>query len=374
MREEKVVILGGGNGALAFAAYLGLRGEKVCLWEFPQFRKSLEWVYQYHRILATGEIQGEAEVRCYDDLKQALQDATLLMAVVPAFAHQRLAEELAPFLEADAILVLNPGRTGGALEVASILGQKGRSNPVAEAQTLLFACRRKGERGVHFNGIKHLVKIGVFPSKKTEEVMARLNRIFLQFRPVPDVLSTSLGNIGAMFHPASAILNIGIIQSGRAYDYYRETMTPAVVKVIEEADEERMAIAKGAGAEVFSAQAWLRESYQLEETSLYEMLQSNRAYQGISGPTVIHGRHITEDVPTGLVPMEAFAELYGISTPTISALISIANSLIGVDFRSTGRNLKRLGLTGMSPSDIPAFMREGVRREFGGVGDRGLPL
>src|SRR4030043_469810 len=99
MGEEKIVVLGGGNGALAFAAYLGLKGQDVRLWEFPEFRKDLEWVYQHHRIQATGEIQGEAEVRCYDDLKQALRGATLLMAVVPAFVHRRLAEEIALYLE-----------------------------------------------------------------------------------------------------------------------------------------------------------------------------------------------------------------------------------------------------------------------------------
>ncbi len=359
MGQEKIVILGGGNGALAFGAYLGLRGQEVCLWEFPEFRKNLESVYQTHQIQATGEIEGEAEVRCHDDLKQALRGATVLMAVVPAFVHQRLAEEVAPDLEEGALLVLNPGRTGGALEVASILRQRGRSNPVAEAQTLLFACRRKGERGVHFNGIKDVLKIGVFPSKKTGEAMGRLESIFPQFRPVPDVLTTSLGNMGAVFHPASAILNVGTLQSGRAYDYYRETMTLAVARIIGEVDRERMAIARAAGAEVFSAERWLRESYRLDEAPLYEMIQANRSYRGIPGPKDIDTRYITEDVPMGLVPMEAFAQLYGISIPTISALISIASSLIGTDFRFTGRNMRRLGLAGMHPSDIPTFMREG---------------
>ena len=94
MKEDKIVILGGGNGALAFAAYLGLKGLKVHLWEFPEFRKNLEWIYQHHRIQATGEIEGETNVKCYEDLRQALQGSTLLMAVVPAFVHRRLAEEI----------------------------------------------------------------------------------------------------------------------------------------------------------------------------------------------------------------------------------------------------------------------------------------
>jgi opine dehydrogenase len=361
MKEEKIVILGGGNGALAFAAYLGLKGRSVALWEFPEFRKGLERVYERHRIQATGEVKGEARVRCHEDLRDALQGVTLLMVVVPAFVHRRLAEEIAPYLEKDAIVVLNPGRTGGALEVASILHERGISVSVAEAQTLLFACRRRGEGEVHFTGVKDSVRAGVFPASKTEQVMARVNQVLPQFRAAPEVLTTSLGNIGAMFHPASAMLNVGILQSGRDYEYYRETMTPAVTRVIDRMDQERMAIAGAAGAEVFSAQAWLQESYHLEEAPLYEMIKANPAYDGISGPRDVQARYITEDVPTGLVPMEAFGQLYGVPTPTISALISIADSLIDGNFRASGRNLNRLGLGRVSPSDIPVFVREGFR-------------
>ena len=123
-----------------------------------------------------------------------------------------------------------------------------------------------------------------------------------------------------------------------------------------------MAIARASGADAFSAQDWLRESYQLKEASLYEMIQINPAYRGISGPKDIRARYITEDVPTGLVPMEAFGRIYDIPTPTISALISIADSMIGTDFRASGRNLERLGLEGLGPLEIPVFIKEGARK------------
>jgi opine dehydrogenase len=358
--KEKIVLLGGGNGALAFGAYLALKGERVCLWEFPEFRGGIEWIYRNHRVQAMGAVEGEAEIECCEELGRALEGAKLLMAVVPAFAHARLAEEIAVALGEDSILVLNPGRTGGALEVASILGRRGRFIPVAETQTLLFACRRSGERAVTFNGIKGSVRVGVFPARHSGRVMAGLGEILPQFRLVPDVLTTSLGNIGAVLHPASAILNAGLIQSGRAYDYYRETMSRAVCGVIERVDQERMALARAAGAEVFSVQQWLRESYGLEEASLYDMLQANKAYQGISGPTNIRTRYISEDVPMGLVPMEAFGEFYGVSTPTISALISLANSLVGEEFRVSGRNFDHLGLTGVTLSKIESYIRDGL--------------
>ena len=359
--KEQIVILGGGNGALAFSAFLGLQGLAPRLWEFPEFREGLSHLYRTQRIRSFGKLEGEVDVACYEDLREALQGATLIMAVVPAFAHGRLAEEVAPHISEDAVLILNPGRTGGALEVGAILHRHGKHNPVVETQTLLFACRKKGEDSIQFNGIKDFIRVGVFPSNKTDGVMDRLNRILPRFRKVPDILTTSLGNIGAMFHPASALLNVGILESGKPYDYYRATMTPGVAGIMEQADGERLKIAGAAGAEVFSACQWLHESYRVEDSSLYQMLLRNSAYQGIAGPSVIQTRYITEDVPTGLVPMEAFGSLLQIGTPTISTLIQLANLLLREDFRKSGRNLDRLGLKGMTPEEVKELVREGFR-------------
>jgi opine dehydrogenase len=361
MERGKITILGGGNGALGFAAYFGLHGHQVRLWEFPEFRRDLESVYRSHTIEASGELVGEVQIECHENLEEALEGTTIIMVVVPAFAHRRVAEELVPFLREDMIVVLNPGRTGGALEVAAILRRKGLLIPVAETQSLLFACRRKGDQGIYFGGVKASMRVGVFPSKRTQEVMRHLTLLIPQFRAVRDVLTTSLGNIGAMFHPASALLNVGLVESRRSYDYYPETMTKSVAKVIEKLDQERMALAQSAEAEVFSAQAWLCESYQLKQASLHEMLQNNPAYHGVSGPTDMNTRYVTEDVPMGLVPMEAFGKLYGVHTPAISALISVASILTDMDFRSTGRNLERLDLSGLTPTAVLEFIREGSR-------------
>lgn len=357
--QENILILGGGNGALGFAAYLGLKGNLVRLWEFPEFREHLNVVYEKGRVRAEGALEGEVAVKCFDELSDALKDATIVLAVVPAFAHKRLAEEITPYLDDRAILVLNPGRTGGALEVSRILRQSGRNNPVAETQSLLFACRRKGENTIRFGGIKNFMRLGVFPARQTEVVMSRLSPLISHFRAVPDVRTTSFGNIGAVFHPASLMLNLGIIQSGESYAYYPKTMTPAVVDIIQKVDQERVAVASRVGAEVFDARIWLRESYGLPDVPLGQMLRENPAYRDVSGPTDVRTRYVTEDVPTGLVPIEAVAQKVGIATPAISALVSLAEVHIGEDFRRTGRNLLALGLDEVSPSDYNTFFKEG---------------
>ncbi len=354
------MIVGGGNGALAFAAYLGLKGHPIRLWEFPEFREHLSVVYEKGRVRAKGVLDGDVDVECFDDLSDALKDATMILAVVPAFAHRRLAEEIASALDERAVLILNPGRTGGALEVARILRQSGRNNPVAEAQSLLFACRRKGEDTVRIGGIKNVMGFGVFPARHTETIANRVKAFIPQFRAVPDVRTTSFGNIGAMFHPASLMLNLGIVQSGEPYEYYVKMMTPAVVNIIQKIDQERVAVGAEVGADVFDARTWLRESYGLsDDLPLDRLLRENPSYQGIMGPSDVRARYITEDVPTGLVPIEAVAQKVGIATPAISAMVSLTEVHIGENYRATGRTLVALGLDEVIPSDYDTFFMEG---------------
>ncbi len=58
---------------------------------------------------------------------------------------------MAPYLEDGQIIVLNPGRTGGALEVyATIKKDYPEKNiVVAEAQTFIYACRATSPTNAH---------------------------------------------------------------------------------------------------------------------------------------------------------------------------------------------------------------------------------
>src|SRR3990167_10545953 len=69
-----------------------------------------------------GEVEGFGPVKAAtSNIEEALKDTDVLMVVVPANAHRSIAETCAPFLKNGQIIVLNPGRTGGALEFRSVL-------------------------------------------------------------------------------------------------------------------------------------------------------------------------------------------------------------------------------------------------------------
>ena len=89
-----VAVLGAGNGALATAADLALAGHAVWLW--CRADNELAAVREGLTLHAEGR-HGRARLeRATAELGEALDGAELIVAAVPATAHDDLAKRLAP--------------------------------------------------------------------------------------------------------------------------------------------------------------------------------------------------------------------------------------------------------------------------------------
>jgi opine dehydrogenase len=347
-------VLGAGHGGLAMAAHLALTGCKVNL--FNRSEERILSVRSRGGIDVTGEVDGFAPLnRVTSDPAEAIDDVDVLMVVVPATAHRNIAQIIAPHIRDGQVLVLNPGRTGGALEVAQVLREK---NPaarpyIAEAQTLLYAARATNPGQVHIFGIKNSVPLAALPSYQTVDILPVIRKALPQFVPGSNVLTTSLDNIGAVFHPAITILNAGRIEDTHGdFEYYVEGVTPAVAGVLEAIDHERVAVAGALGIRAHTAREWLYLAYDAAGKTLLDAMRANPGYAGIRAPATVQHRYITEDVPASLVPIASIGEMLGVPTPTIQAMIRLASAMHGVDYWAEGRTVERLGLRGMSVKDI----------------------
>lgn len=354
-RIISVAVIGAGNGGLALGGYAALAGADVRLYDIcPDMIRSIS---ERGGIQVTGaNFDQIARVKVSEELSKVLQGCTLVLIVTPAHAHADVARAIAPYLEPDCYVVLNPGRTGGALEVRKILTDYGVSKKVvvAEAQTLLFAARKTDGASVYINGIKRQVPVAALPSSATAKVVALLNQFYGQFTSASSVFETSLANIGAIFHPAPTILNAARIEGNTDFDYYHEGITPAVACVLEVMDSERVSVAKALGISLPLAKDWLTNAYGVTGDSLYEAIQQNGAYRGIRAPKTVQVRYLLEDIPTGLVPISSFGLALGQPTPIIDAIIELGSAMLKIDFRRTGRSLERLGFSGLSLREVAA--------------------
>ena len=154
------------------------------------------------------------------------------------------------------------------------------------------------------------------------------------------------------------------LRAGTAIKFYAEGVTPAVARLYEAINAERVAVAAALGASVPTLADWFDRVYGVREATLVETCQrltynSDGPYQATGTPSSLEHKFITEDVPTGLVPMSELGAAAGVPTPAIDALVAIVRSMTGKDFAAEGRTLERLGLRGMSAVEIVHVTNEG---------------
>ncbi len=356
-----ICVVGAGNGGQALAGYFAMKGFDTSIYNRSRWR--IEPIIDSKKIKLEGEVKGTFEISfATTNIEEAIKNRKLIMVVVPAFAHKDIAEKIAPFVEDGQIILLNPGRTGGVLEFFNIFKKMGVKKDVvlAEAQTFIFASRMSNPGVVKIFKIKNAVPVSALPSKRNNELKEVMEKVMPEFEVVPNIIYTSFNNIGAVFHPATLILNAGRIEStfGK-FEFYLEGITQSVAKILEKVDEERCNVMRVFGVEPLTSVNWLKYAYDVTGKNLYEAIHNNSGYQGITAPPSIDNRYITEDVPMSLVPISSFGKEFGIETPVIDSTIHYANVMMEEDYFKTGRTVESLGLKGKKIEEIIKIIEEG---------------
>jgi len=367
MKESpRYVVVGAGHGGKAMAAHLALKGFAVTLYNRTAAH------------VAIIKMRGGIELESYEggprgfgrlalvtsDMGKALQDADVVMVVLPSFGHADIAAAAAPHLRDGQIVLLNPGRTGGVLEFLKELRDHDcqADVTVAEAETLIYASRSEGPAQARIFRIKQAVPLAALPATRTSRVLEALASAYPRFIDGTSVLHTSLNNMGAIFHPALALLNAGRIESTRgAFQFYIDGATPSVARILEALDRERVTVASSLGIRARTAVEWLRMAYDATGKDLHEAIQNQSGYYGINAPATLNHRYITEDVPMSLVPIAALGRRYGVSVRAMDSIIRLACIIHQTDYWRRGRTLDKLGIEQLSVNELTRYVNEGCR-------------
>jgi len=354
-------VAGAGNGGIAMAGHLGILGFPVQMYNrTDEHLNAIRW---YKGIDIEGAVTGFGSVRLASShIEDAIKGADVIMIVTPSTAHYGFATLMAPFLKDGQIVVLNPGRTGGALEFRAALDRENCEARVVivEAQTFIYASRMITRHRAHIFRVKNGVPVRALPSFLTPAVLKVLDVAFPQFIAGSNVLATSLENIGAVFHPALTLLNVAWIEStGGDFEYYLQGISPSVAKVLQAIDDERLALARALGIRTVSAREWLYLTYDSVGADLCSAIRATTSYVGIKAPRTIDHRYVWEDVPMSLVPMASIGAMYKVETPAINLTIDLANLMNGQDYRANGRTVRTLGIEGLSVEELHRLVTEG---------------
>ena len=356
----KIAVIGAGNGGQSIAGYFALQGYETSLYDIDVQKMNI--LKQKGGIELTGRIEGFGKIDCITtDIAEAVKGAEIVMVTTVANAHRAVAKSMAPYVEEGQMIILNPGRTCGALVFNQTLQTEGCTKRyyLGEAQTLVYACRVIENGKVNIIGVKDEVFLAGLPASDTEHILSKINPMYPCFVKADNVLRTSLENIGAMFHPCVCLFNAATIERQDEFWFYRD-MTEQVARFIEKFDQERLAVGKAYGVDLLSVMEWIKFAYKdTEGDTLCERMKNNPAYHDIKAPGTIFTRQLTEDIPTGVLPIMELGKAAGVEVPLLTSMVNTIEALLDIDLHTNGRSLKNLGLEGKSKDEILNFITNG---------------
>jgi len=354
----KIAVLGGGNGSFAAAGDMALAGHEVRLWR--RDRAAVEAHNAAGGTIIVKDFRGRHEVKpalITHDVAAAVSSAELILCPTPATAQHDIARALASHLADGQVVFLPPGTFGSYIFAKSAHDAGNRANVAfAETGTLPWLTRKHGAHEVAITIRAKRLPTGVLPLRLKDHALAVISRAFPgTIEDCGDALSGALMNAGPIIHPPLIVMNAAPLEHFDRWDIHQEGTQPAVRRVTDALDAERIAIreALGYGPPHFPlANHYAREGE--------EWMYGRGSHDKLTGSgdwrehiVLREHRYMLEDVRFGLSFLVSVGELAGVPTPLARAFLSIGSAISGEDFMATGRTLASLGL----PSDRRAIRK-----------------
>jgi opine dehydrogenase len=366
--KPNVCILGGGNGAFAYAADLKLKGSRVSLYELPEFYNNIAGASKDGGIKLEvrgnlGPNPGFAKIDLItSDIKAAVEGAEIIFLVVPSFAQKSFAKVAAPHLVDGQIVVLSPSNFGGSIEFANIMEESGNTAniTIVETECMMYSGFKDSPSSVWISGYKLGMKAAAYPASKTAAAMKIINQVYPEWEPAENILETGLRNVNTVFHAPIMVLNAGRVESPEEFLFYWDGCTPSVGRVVETVEKERLAIGKALGINLTPNLQVLIDWYGhsgCKGTTLTEAMATNPVYKWDTAPKSLQHRFILEDIPYGMVPMESLGKAVEVSTPATTAIIELSSILVGKDLRAEARDLNYLGIAHLGATELIKYVK-----------------
>jgi opine dehydrogenase len=346
----KISILGAGNAGSAVAADLSMKGHEVTLIKTSHSMHDDNFNYLVENngkmtLNEFGEIKTGYIHKVTRDIEE-IRGAEIVVIYIQTRFHEPLIERIAPYLEDDQLVLINPGYLSTAYMLKHCPDKK---LIIAEAESS-FIDGRIMEPGLFRVGFRNVRNpIGIYPASRREEAIAKLDQMQERFVYLNSVVEAALHNPNLIVHTVGSVMSIPRIEKSHGdFCMYHEAYSrdnPATWAILEALDAEKMNVLEKLGfprlpyVEACKYRNSLDDDMDAKEVFLDYAEMDTRA----KGPTKVDSRYISEDVPQGLVMLEALGKALDVRTPIATGLIEIASAALGRDLRAEGRTPEKLG-------------------------------
>lgn len=343
----KITILGAGNMGCANAADLTLKGHEVTLVKTSNtmHNETIEYVKAHNNQITLWQ-EGEERTASIHEITGSLDsipEADLIYITIQTNVHEALIQRIAPLLRDGQAILITPGYFSTAYFLKHC---PDKDLTIVEGESSTIDCRinEEGVVRVGFRNVRN--PVGVYPIKNLPLVKDKLDSMGFNYVYLNNVIEAALHNPNLIVHTVGAIMSIPRIEKTKGeYCMYWEVWTPSVYRILEGLDNEKMNVLERFGCERLNYFNACKFRNSLDDSrdakAVFEEYAAS-PYRA-KGPVVVDSRYISEDVPQGLVMLEALSAHLGMDAPICTALINIASAALGRDLRAEGRTLERLG-------------------------------
>lgn len=352
-----VGVVGTGPTACALACHLVGLGHTVHLLVHDPARTA--WLARTRgHFVATGAMDGRYAIASYGDDPRAFAASvdTIFFATV-VMAYPAVVRMLAPHLRETHRIVLFSSKLCGSVHVTRLLAAEGApAVPVVETDAL-FACRIRDDDTLFVLGVKQWTLFSGPTRSATERIAPLFRSFFPRLDPAENVIQRGLTDFGAFSHVTIMVSNMNRISRGESFLFYYEALTEQTIVVLERVETEMRALAEAYETSLIPMASLLERYYGCDPRNLLTAMRTVPTYRHAVAPTALSHRFLREDISCTVGLLQELARVAHVPTPTIDAVVHLANVLLGADLRVGGRDLTALGWRGLGHREIVTAIR-----------------
>ena len=356
---QKVTVLGGGPDARALACQCLSEGANVTLFsaygaELAPLRTAGSITVRGAGPVGTYQIDQESvpSIHLSSELDRAVADAEVIFVTGPVLKQRTYSMVLAGHLKDGQIVVLAPGRTFGAVEMAWYLRVGGNQAGVTIVESLCLPFWTSQEGSVLQLSKANPALAGVLPSRNAR-VLEALKPYLPNLVPATNIVQSSFADASGLIEIPALLLG-GPAMPGGAPEL------PPGAQALPERDTFRNLIGDHHRAVLWAQAAERRQvaarwgvrdlPVNVDWYDLYAGAESGEGARPV--PSVERATDMIRCAVIGsLVPFASAAALTGVSVPVTQSMISLAGAVLGGDLLNAGRRLDGIGLAAVELDD-----------------------
>ncbi|TIQ23013.1 MAG: NAD/NADP octopine/nopaline dehydrogenase [Mesorhizobium sp.] len=354
----RVGIVGAGSIAFGVACLLEQMGHQAMLWS-PSGERTKE-LATGKALTASGAITGEFHPKVAAGAAELVDSVEVVVVALPGYGHKFAFDAIAPHVRADQTVIISSHASFGALYLSRELAAHDVTATIIAWGTTVVAGRQKGQAEVNVSTVRKKVDIATVPHARSTEGMALCEKLFDdRFVDRGSLMAIAVSNLNPQNHMGIVLCNLTRMERGETWSQ-GQNVTPKVGRLLEQLDEERLAIAAALGQDVRTIFQHFHLSFHVPLASISQMNQAmHEAGNGGQGPTTADSRYVLEDVPFGLVATAKLGRLVGKPAALHESGIQIFSALYGRDFVGENDLLAALDMDAMSLDDLRRLSRDG---------------